>query len=120
MDSYNEIMKIAFQAEDARGFFALLEAIASQGHPSPALKGQLSGPVTFAGVVKDAAGKPILYDRELTQAVCAGLARKVAPLRLAGRLDHAAAVALVEIAGHGQQFLDIGQALLVLFVFRLA
>jgi hypothetical protein len=34
--------------------------------------------VTFAGVVKDAAGKPILYDRELTQAVCAGLARKVA------------------------------------------
>jgi hypothetical protein len=34
--------------------------------------------VTFAGVVKDAEGKPILYDRELTQAVCAGLARKVA------------------------------------------
>ncbi len=34
--------------------------------------------MTFAGVVKDAEGKPILYDRELTQAVCAGLARKVA------------------------------------------
>ena len=34
--------------------------------------------MTFAGVVKDAQGKPILYDRELTQAVCSGLARKAA------------------------------------------
>jgi hypothetical protein len=34
--------------------------------------------VTFAGVVKDPAGKPILYDRELTQAVCQGLGHKAA------------------------------------------
>jgi len=73
-----DLTPFAFQAQDARGFFALLEAVASQGSPSPALKGQLSGPLTFTGVVKDAAGKPILYDRELTQAVCAGLARKLA------------------------------------------
>jgi len=73
-----DLAPFAFEVQDARGFFALLAAVASQGSPGPALKGQLSGPVTFAGVVKDAAGKPILYDRELTQAVCAGLARKVA------------------------------------------
>ena len=73
-----DLTAFAFEAQDARGFFALLAAVASQGSPGPALKGQLSGPVTFAGVVKDAEGKPILYDRELTQAVCAGLARKVA------------------------------------------
>ena len=73
-----DLTPFAFEAQDARGFFALLAAVASQGSPGPALKGQLSGPVTFAGVVKDAGGKPILYDRELTQAVCAGLARKVA------------------------------------------
>jgi hypothetical protein len=73
-----DLTAFAFEARDARGFFALLAAVASQGCPGPALKGQLSGPVTFAGVVKDAEGKPILYDRELTQAVCAGLARKVA------------------------------------------
>ncbi|MGO8761685.1 MAG: hypothetical protein ACLP2P_08750 [Desulfobaccales bacterium] len=73
-----DLAPFAFEAQDARGFFALLAAVASQGCPGPALKGQLSGPVTFAGVVKDAEGKPILYDRELTQAVCAGLARKVA------------------------------------------
>jgi hypothetical protein len=73
-----ELAGFAFAEEDARGFFALLRTVASQGSPGPALKGQLSGPVTFTGVVKDPAGKPILYDRELTQAVCAGLARKVA------------------------------------------
>jgi hypothetical protein len=67
----------AFEEADARGFFGLLTAVAAQGCPGAALKGQISGPVTFAGVVKDAAGKPILYDRELTQAVCSGLARKV-------------------------------------------
>ena len=73
-----DLAPFAFQENDARGFFALLAAVASQGSPGPALKGQLSGPVTFAGVVKDAQGKPILYDRELTQAVCSGLARKAA------------------------------------------
>jgi hypothetical protein len=73
-----ELAPFAFEEGDARGFFALLKAVASQGCACPALKGQLSGPVTFAGVVKDAEGKPILFDRELTQAVCSGLARKVA------------------------------------------
>jgi hypothetical protein len=73
-----DLAPFAFTEADARGFFALLRAAAGGGCPGPALKGQLSGPVTFAGVIKDAAGKPILYDRELTQAVCAGLARKVA------------------------------------------
>jgi hypothetical protein len=73
-----DLTPFAFQANDARGFFALLAAVGSKGTPGQALKGQLSGPVTFAGVVKDAQGKPILYDRELTQAVCAGLARKAA------------------------------------------
>jgi hypothetical protein len=73
-----DLTPFAFNEREARGFFALLEAVASRGCPCPALKGQLSGPVTFAGVIKDAAGKPILYDQELTQAVCAGLARKVA------------------------------------------
>ncbi|MFZ5448231.1 MAG: methionine synthase [Thermodesulfobacteriota bacterium] len=73
-----DLTTFAFDEQDAQGFFALLDAVASKGCPCPALKGQLSGPVTFAGVVKDVEGKPILYDRELTQAVCSGLARKAA------------------------------------------
>jgi hypothetical protein len=73
-----DLTAFAWEPREARGFFALLEAVAARQFPAAALKGQLSGPVTFAGVIKDPAGKPILYDRELTQAVCQGLARKAA------------------------------------------
>jgi hypothetical protein len=72
-----DLSPFALSAEEAQGFFALVEAVA-QGCPAPVLKGQVSGAVTFTVAIKDAAGKPILYDRELTQAVCAGLARKAA------------------------------------------
>ena len=68
----------AMAPEEARGFFALLKAAAAGGEGVRFLKGQIAGPVTFAGIVKDPEGKPILYDRELTQAVCQGLARKAA------------------------------------------
>lgn len=72
-----DLSPFALSESDAQGFFALLTAVA-RGCPAPVLKGQLSGPVTFAVSIKDPEGKPILYDRELTQAVCAGLARKAA------------------------------------------
>jgi hypothetical protein len=73
-----DLAPFAFAEQDALGFYALLDLVAVRGCPAPVLKGQLSGPVTFALVVKDADGKPILYDRELTQAVSSGLARKAA------------------------------------------
>jgi hypothetical protein len=73
-----DLSPFALSEQDSQGFFALLDAVAAKGCPAPVLKGQLSGPVTFALVIKDSEGKPILYDRELTQAVCAGLARKAA------------------------------------------
>jgi hypothetical protein len=71
-----DLASFALEPGEAQGFFALLRACASSGSGIQALKGQLSGPVTFAGMVKDPEGKPILYDRELTLAVCQGLARK--------------------------------------------
>jgi methionine synthase II (cobalamin-independent) len=67
----------AFMPEEASGFFALLKAAAACPQ-CRALKGQLAGPVTFCGMVKDPQGKPILYDRELTQAMGQGLALKAA------------------------------------------
>lgn len=73
-----DLSPFALSFDEAQGFFALVEAVAAQGCPAPVLKGQVSGPVTFTVVIKDTAGKAILYDRELTQAVCAGLARKAA------------------------------------------
>ena len=71
-----DLAPFALEPQEAQGFFALLRACASAKNGVQALKGQLSGPVTFAGMVKDLEGKPILYDQELTQAVCQGLARK--------------------------------------------
>jgi hypothetical protein len=73
-----EMEPFAFEPKEASGFFALCGAVVSQGDRCQALKGQLAGPVTFAGIVKDPDGKPILYDRELTQAASQGLAYKAA------------------------------------------
>jgi hypothetical protein len=73
-----DLAPFALEPGEAQGFFALLKACVSAKASVQALKGQLSGPVTFAGMVKDPEGKPILYDRELTLAVCQGLARKAA------------------------------------------
>lgn len=73
-----ELTPFAMEEKEARGFFALLRAVAAADLPCRTLKGQLAGPVTFAGMVKDQEGKAILFDRELTQAVCLGLARKAA------------------------------------------
>jgi methionine synthase II (cobalamin-independent) len=73
-----DLKPFALAEEEAHGFFALHRAVAAGGHPCRVLKGQLAGPVTFAGMVKDQAGKAILFDRELTQAVCLGLALKAA------------------------------------------
>ncbi len=68
----------ALAPEEAQGFHTLLAELATATNGPLALKGQVAGPVTFAGMVKDPDGKPILYDRELTQAVSQGLARKAA------------------------------------------
>jgi len=73
-----DLAPFALNPGEAQGFFALLQACESSNSEAQVLKGQLSGPVTFAGMVKDLEGKPILYDRELTQAVCQGLALKAA------------------------------------------
>ena len=79
----------ALSPEEAQGFYALLARLGTTSNGPQAVKGQVVGPVTFAGMVKAADGKPILYDRELTQAVSQGLARKAAwqaeQFRQAGR-----------------------------------
>jgi methionine synthase II (cobalamin-independent) len=73
-----QVESFALEQDEAQGFFALLDEVSSGGSGCQALKGQLAGPVTFAGIVKDREGKPILYDRELTQAASQGLAWKAA------------------------------------------
>jgi len=84
-----QLDSFALSPEEAQGFHTLLEQIQARRNGPVALKGQVCGPVTFAGMVKDKDGKPILYDQELTQAVSQGLARKAAwqaeQFRQAGR-----------------------------------
>jgi hypothetical protein len=72
----DDLSPFGLDPEEARGFYALCRQAAAAVNGPPALKGQVVGPVTFAGMVKDDQGKPILYDRELTQAASLGLARK--------------------------------------------
>ncbi len=68
----------ALAPEEAAGFYALCRGVAALPSPPRGLKGQVVGPVTFAGMVKDEQDKPILYDAEFTQAVALGLAKKAA------------------------------------------
>ncbi len=73
-----DLEPFGLSGDEARGFYALLDRVGAGGNGPVALKGQVVGPVTFAGMVKDREGKAILFDRELTQAVSLGLARKAA------------------------------------------
>ncbi|MEJ2092225.1 MAG: hypothetical protein P8X65_08530 [Syntrophobacterales bacterium] len=107
-----ELEAFALSSEEAQGFQALMEQTQARTNGPLALKGQVVGPVTFAGMVKDQEGKPILYDKELTQAVSQGLARKAAwqaeQFRRAGR---EAVVFFDEpiLTGFGSAFLPISR-----------
>jgi hypothetical protein len=103
-----DLAPFALAADGARGFYALLAAAAA----GPVLKGQVVGPVTFAGMVKDADDKPILYDPELTQAMAQGIARQAAWQAQAFReLGKEAVVFLDEpiLTGYGSAFLPISR-----------
>lgn len=108
-----EWVPFALEAEEARGFFALTRLVESRFGNIQGLKGQLAGPVTFAGMVKDGQGKSILFDRELTQAVCQGLARKAAwQARRFRELGQEALIFFDEpyLTGFGSAFLPISRA----------
>ncbi|MBW1781012.1 MAG: hypothetical protein JRL30_09765 [Deltaproteobacteria bacterium] len=61
----------------APGLYALLKLMDEDGaNCGPYIKGQTVGPVTFTAGVKDPDGKPILYNRELSEAMTRGLAIK--------------------------------------------
>jgi methionine synthase II (cobalamin-independent) len=102
----------ALAPEEAQGFFALMAHATAGGNGSLALKGQVAGPVTFAGMVKAADGKPILYDRELTQAVSQGLARKAAWQAEQFRKNGREAVMFFDepiLTGFGSAFLPVSR-----------
>jgi methionine synthase II (cobalamin-independent) len=55
-------------SDRARGFYVLLERLQGQSGDIRGVKGQITGPVTFATGVKDQEKKPIFYDHQLRDA----------------------------------------------------
>ncbi|WP_373497864.1 hypothetical protein [Desulfococcus sp.] len=60
--------RFAFAPDTARGFYVFLSHVAALGTPPAALKGQVTGPVTFTTAVKDQAGRAVFYDEQLRDA----------------------------------------------------
>jgi hypothetical protein len=107
-----ELGPFALEAGEAQGFFALLDRLAARPDGPMSLKGQVVGPVTFAGMVKTAEGKAILYDRELTQAISQGLARKAAWQAEQFRRTGREAVIFFDepiLTGYGSAFLPVSR-----------
>jgi len=67
----------AFTRSHAPGLYRLMELIIDESSsPGPFIKGQMSGPLTFAGSVSNPEGQALLYDPELLEATTQGLAIK--------------------------------------------
>jgi methionine synthase II (cobalamin-independent) len=66
--------RFALAPEIGRGFFVFLEHVAALKTPPAALKGQVTGPITFTTAVKDQAGRAVFYDDALRDAAIKRLA----------------------------------------------
>jgi methionine synthase II (cobalamin-independent) len=66
--------RFALPPEIARGFFVFLEHVAALKTPPAALKGQVTGPITFTTAVKDQAGRAVFYDETIRDAAVKRLA----------------------------------------------
>ncbi|MFW5932018.1 MAG: hypothetical protein ACOCSI_02860 [Desulfohalobiaceae bacterium] len=73
-----EHSRFSLDQERARGFFALLERLQGSTMQLQGIKGQVTGPVTFATGVKDQDKKAIFYHEQLRDAAVKLLALKAA------------------------------------------
>jgi hypothetical protein len=70
--------RFALSADTAPGFFTLLEELAAAPIRPAALKGQITGPVTFCTSLKDQLGRAIFYHEGLRDAAVKLIALKAA------------------------------------------
>jgi hypothetical protein len=66
----------AITADTARGFFSLIEHLRSLSDHPYAIKGQITGPITFGMGLTDQNGKAIFYDEQLRDVAIKLLAQK--------------------------------------------
>jgi hypothetical protein len=68
--------RFALTPDTAKGFFALLELLKTSDNDLTALKGQITGPVTFCTGVTDTQGRAIFYNEQLRDAAVKLIALK--------------------------------------------
>lgn len=68
--------RFALKTDTAKGFFVFMESIRSLSEPPVALKGQITGPITFATDMKNENGRSVFYDEQLRDAAVKLLALK--------------------------------------------
>jgi len=68
--------RFALTPETAPGFFIFVERIAGFANPPEALKGQVTGPITFATGMKDQEGRALFYDPQMREVAVKLLAMK--------------------------------------------
>jgi len=73
-----EASRFALTRDTAGGFFVLLEMLSSRTHPLFAVKGQITGPVTFCTALADQDRRPVFYHHALRDAAVKMLALKAA------------------------------------------
>jgi hypothetical protein len=64
-ETCSEDLKISVSEEYARGLYPFLRTIKDRRYP--ALKGQVTGPLTFTLGLKDTSGRPVYFDEELRE-----------------------------------------------------
>ncbi len=70
--------RFAMTGDEARGFVEMKRRIAALAEKPDAVKGQITGPITFATGVTDRDGRAVFYDDELRDAAIKHLALKAA------------------------------------------
>ena len=70
MEADGDLARLGFALtpETAGGFFALIDYLAAPAVPPVAVKGQVTGPITFGTGVKDEKGRSIFYDEQARDA----------------------------------------------------
>ena len=72
--SVSDSSRFALSGTRGKGFFEFLKQVDEKGTPFIALKGQVTGPITFCTAVKDEQGKDIFYNDSLKDAAIKKLA----------------------------------------------